>query len=122
MATMKFPTPGEGLKAEIRDVQKTTVDKPLMQELDEICHRVVQTLMSKREDYGTANIAITGRAGLSVRVMDKAARLLNLSKDGMTPNHEGLRDTYEDLIGYALIGLLGEAWGLEPLPTEGTKT
>jgi hypothetical protein len=77
--------------------------------LDE-CTAVVDLLLSKRRDYGVANIAATGRQGLAVRILDKAARLVNLAqttKDEI--HHEGIDDTYTDLVGYGLIGLNRES-------------
>lgn len=86
----------------------------LRERLREVCYEVVETLLEKREDYGTQNIAITGRYGVAVRLQDKVSRALNLEA-GHRANFESTRDTYLDIMGYALIGLVGEGWGLEPL-------
>lgn len=76
---------------------------------------IIDTLLSKREDYGTLNIKITGRYGLAVRMQDKVSRLLNLSRPGAGVPHvaETLEDTYRDLAGYALIGLVPGGWNLD---------
>lgn len=90
-------------------------DSELHARLMATCEGVVDTLLAKRQDYGTKNIAMTGRLGLAVRMLDKAARLWNLA-GGKTPAvDESMADTYTDTIGYALIGLHGEDWGLDPL-------
>jgi hypothetical protein len=83
----------------------------LRDELRGLAYEVVETLLAKREDYGTQNIAITGGYGLAVRLQDKVSRLLNL-EGGETPNFESLDDTYRDIIGYAMIGLVPQGWGL----------
>lgn len=90
-------------------------DAQLKKEILATCSHVVDTLMAKRQDYGIKNIGMTGRPGLAVRLLDKAARLVTLS-GGKTPRvAESLADTYQDIIGYALIGLHGEHWDLEAL-------
>lgn len=84
----------------------------LRDELRAVTYEVVETLLLKRDDYGTKNIEITGRYGLAVRIQDKASRLLNLEA-GRKPSFESKQDTYRDLIGYSLIGLVPGGWGLE---------
>lgn len=99
-----------------------STEHEVTQELLDLAEEIVLTLMSKRKDYGTQNIAATGRYGISVRLLDKVSRLLNLTREGAeAPNHEALEDTYKDIIGYALIGLHGEGWGLDPLPRKGNN-
>lgn len=91
----------------------TATRETLREELRTVAYEVIETLLEKREDYGTDNIAITGRYGLAVRIQDKASRLLNLST-GRVPRFESQTDTYRDLIGYAMIGLVGHlGWGLD---------
>ena len=70
---------------------------------------VVHTVIKKQNDYGPNNIrrspfgAITG---LTVRLYDKIARLANLSSRKAKPENESLRDTFVDIAGYGLIGLM----------------
>lgn len=85
----------------------------LRDELRQVAYEVIETLLAKRDDYGTQNIAITGRYGLAVRLQDKVSRLLNLDRAGVKPNFESIEDTYRDIIGYAMIGLVPGGWGLE---------
>jgi len=87
----------------------------LRDELRQVAYEVIETLLAKRDDYGTQNIAITGEYGLAVRIQDKASRLLNLVNGGQVPSFESVEDTYRDLIGYAMIGLVPVGWGL-PTP------
>lgn len=86
--------------------------------LEATADEVVDLLMAKRADYGTANIAITGLYGVAVRLQDKVARLLNLLASGQEPNHESVEDTFRDIVGYGLIGLRSELWGIERRRTD----
>lgn len=75
----------------------------------EIVDEAVDVLISKHEDYGPLNIANAPGGplnGLAVRLHDKVSRLGNLTKTGNEPNHESLRDTFIDIINYAVIGIL----------------
>jgi len=75
---------------------------------------VAELLISKRRDYGSANVGLTGLMGLAVRMVDKAARLWNLvSRDADPAINETLEDTLTDLIGYALMAKViegGNQW------------
>lgn len=71
----------------------------------EICNIVI----SKHKDYGASGInGAPGGAlnGLLVRLHDKLARANNLTKEKEAPNHESIRDTFLDIAGYGLIGLM----------------
>jgi len=67
-----------------------------------------RVLVSKQHDYGPENIARFGRIGLLVRLHDKIARLDNLSRRGVEPKNESLRDNYMDVINYCAIGMMLE--------------
>jgi len=62
----------------------------------------------KQHDYGPGNIAQFGEFGCLVRASDKVQRLKNLldKGEGNAVPGEVLRDSWLDLIGYGLIGLL----------------
>lgn len=95
----------------------------------ELCER-------KQHDYGPHSISNTGNIGVAVRLNDKVTRLLNLiqkmDKGDEPPHWESIRDTYTDIMNYAVIGLLlfdgkwadkvsmreifGEDPDVEPLP------
>lgn len=70
---------------------------------------VVNLIESKHKDYGAAGI-IEAPFGpipsLITRLHDKVARASNLTELGKTPNHESLRETFLDIAGYGLIGLM----------------
>lgn len=65
-----------------------------------------KTLVSKQRDYGPGNIAncpLGPVPGLIVRLYDKLARLAHLTKEGVDPEHEALRDTALDIANYGTI-------------------
>lgn len=74
-------------------------------------------MASKNADYGSQNIEITGTQGVSVRLLDKTMRLINLTKSGKEPNHESVRDTFRDVMNYGLIGLMLEEGSWDSKPT-----
>jgi hypothetical protein len=70
---------------------------------------IAKTVVSKQKDYGPANIMKSPfgpEQGLIVRLYDKVARLANLTKKESKPENESLRDTFVDIAGYAIIGLM----------------
>lgn len=75
----------------------------------DIVDEAVEILIKKHEDYGPLNISnAPGGAlnGLAVRLHDKVSRLGNLAKTENEPNYESIRDTFIDIINYAVIGIL----------------
>lgn len=74
---------------------------------DDIAKEIKDMLRRKQADYGEQNILQTGHLGLSVRLVDKSARLLHLVRKGEeNPHFESVRDTYLDTAGYGIIGAL----------------
>lgn len=65
-------------------------------------------LCRKQHDYGHGNITKFGLVGVAVRMCDKIARAENITFSGSGPIqlNEPLQDTYEDIIGYAVIGVM----------------
>lgn len=75
----------------------------------EIAKEMSELLILKQKDYGPKNIVqcpVGAETGVLVRVYDKLSRLSNLLKSGAEPNNESLEDTWKDIIGYGLIGLM----------------
>lgn len=75
----------------------------------DISDELVYLLCRKQEDYGSANIAAApGGAmnGLLVRMHDKLARIVNLTKDDKNPNYESLKDSFMDLANYSIIAIM----------------
>jgi len=80
---------------------------------DEVVYRYfgdnADLLLRKHRDYGPKNIAMApGGAlnGLRVRMWDKMARLNNLIDNGVEPENESLRDSFQDLANYATIAMM----------------
>ena len=68
---------------------------------------IANTLISKQHDYGQENILVFGEEGIMVRLSDKIHRLINLFKNRNTkPQNESVQDTFTDIAGYAIIGLM----------------
>jgi hypothetical protein len=68
-------------------------------------------LIKKHRDYGPKNISNSpygATNGLVVRMWDKIARIVNLTKDGknVTAENEPLEDSFKDIANYGIIGLL----------------
>lgn len=66
-------------------------------------------LIKKQADYGPYNIASApGGAmnGLIVRMHDKLARIINLTKSNKEPQNESLRDSFMDLANYCVIAIM----------------
>lgn len=66
---------------------------------------VARLLSRKRRDYGWQNIADSGTEGVVLRLQDKLNRLRTLGANGK-PNNESTEDTWLDVVGYGIIGLL----------------
>ncbi len=93
------------------DIPEGDID--LVESIVEDVVDVIALLMSKRADYGSDNIAMTGPTGIAVRLVDKSARLWHLQATGSIPHHESTADTYRDIVGYALMGMAlekGNQW------------
>jgi len=68
-------------------------------------------LIKKHKDYGPKNISNSpygATNGLVVRMWDKIARIVNLTKDGkkISAENEPLEDSFKDIANYGIIGLL----------------
>lgn len=70
--------------------------------------RVVELIASKQHDYGHGNIAKFGNHGLVIRLHDKYARLENLVAKGGKAKNESIQDSWDDILGYAIIGMMWE--------------
>ena len=83
------------------------------QDVDDVVKEVKELLLRKRNDYGTENISRFGELGVVIRLSDKLDRLVNLvvkpklsGKGGNAVNNEPIDDTWLDIIGYGILGLL----------------
>ena len=67
---------------------------------------MVDLLVSKQRDYGCGNINAFGLYGVLVRMSDKIERYLNLRAKDAAPENEALVDTFNDIVGYAVIATM----------------
>lgn len=84
-----------------------------MTTFNEAAHRhadaIAELIVRKQRDYGPANIMrnhVPPELALCVRLSDKIARLVNLAGKGLDPGNEALQDTWSDIVGYGLIGMM----------------
>ena len=77
---------------------------------DEACRatalRIANIVIAKQHDYGHDNILAFKEQGLVVRIWDKMSRLKNLLWKNIEPKNESIEDTFTDIAGYAIIGLM----------------
>ena len=77
---------------------------------EEACKKVAlqiaDVVISKQHDYGHDNILAFKEQGLVVRLWDKINRLKNLLWNNTEPKNESIEDTFTDIAGYAIIGLM----------------
>ena len=68
---------------------------------------MAEVVISKQHDYGHDNILAFREKGLIVRLWDKVARLKNLLwVNPREAKNESIEDTFTDIAGYAIIGLM----------------
>ena len=68
--------------------------------------KVAEVVIAKQHDYGHDNILAFKEQGLVVRLWDKINRLKNLFWNKSEPKNESIEDTFTDIAGYAIIGLM----------------
>ena len=71
-----------------------------------IALEIARTVIDKHKDYGPDNILVFKEQGLVVRMWDKIGRLKHLVWKEKIPKHESIEDSFKDLAGYAIIGLM----------------
>lgn len=62
-------------------------------------------LVGKQHDYGNENITRFGHGGIGIRINDKICRLENLT-DKEHQVDESIEDTWQDILGYCIIGIM----------------
>ena len=73
---------------------------------EQVCREITELFIKKHHDYGKENILDMEELGIAFRSSEKIARLKNLLKEGKTPEHESLEETWKDIAVYAIIALL----------------
>lgn len=86
-----------------------TPSNSIARDVSEVASHAVMVLLSKHDDYGPKNIALSPGGplnGLRVRMHDKMARINHLIDTGADAKNEPLRDSFLDLANYAIIAML----------------
>ena len=71
-----------------------------------IALEVARTVIEKHKDYGPDNILVFKEQGLIVRLWDKIGRLKHLLWTNSNPNYDSVVDSFTDIAGYGIIGLM----------------
>ena len=83
------------------------IQKSFEEACREVASQIAEIVISKQHDYGHDNILAFKEQGLVVRLWDKVARLKNLLwKNTNQPKKESIEDTFTDIAGYAIIGIM----------------
>jgi len=118
-STLHHDSTADPIAEELREYQRTPTH--FEDAVEVILSEFVILFLGKHADYGPGNImdsalqellAGTEYASQAVewgvlqRLGDKYHRLINLYKGSATPNNESLDDSWDDVMGYALVALL----------------
>ena len=75
-------------------------------EMEKITEEMKALLKRKNEMYGDGNIDEIGEEGIIIRIKEKIERLKHLLTIKENPPEEPIEDTWKDIIGYGIIGLM----------------
>jgi len=104
-----MPVLAPGNYSSVVDNTSTAQPKTFEEACNLVATQIARVVISKQHDYGHDNILGFGDKGLVVRLWDKVSRLKNLIWNGNgVAKHEPIQDTFTDIAGYAIIGLLLE--------------
>ena len=76
------------------------------EEMEKILEEMNALLRRKNEMYGDGNIDVVGQEGIIIRLKEKIERLKHLLEKKSNPEEEPVEDTWKDVIGYGIIGLM----------------
>ena len=76
-------------------------------EMKKILEELQELLKMKNKTYGDKNIAKIGKPGVLVRIEEKVERLKNMLENNIQ-DAETREDTWKDIAGYAIIGIMLE--------------
>jgi hypothetical protein len=91
--------------SEIEHFQNRVFVEVTPMKLLRVAAKVVDLVIRKNKDYGDA-WQMQGINGVLVRLCDKLYRVENIQGREALVASESVKDTLEDAIGYALLGLL----------------
>lgn len=76
-------------------------------EMEKICDEMKGLLKKKNRTYGDKNITKIGKEGVLIRLEEKIERLKNMIENKIS-DEETIEDTWKDIAGYAIIGIMLE--------------
>ena len=76
-------------------------------EMEKIAREIAELLKAKNRTYGDKNIEKIGKRGVLVRLEEKLERLKHMLEHNMQDT-ESREDTWKDIAGYAIIGIMLE--------------
>ncbi len=76
------------------------------EEMEKILDEMNTLIRRKNEMYGDGNIDVIGQEGIIIRLKEKIERLKHLLEKKSNPREEPMEDTWKDIIGYGIIGLM----------------
>ncbi|MEM3405356.1 MAG: hypothetical protein QW117_00030 [Candidatus Pacearchaeota archaeon] len=77
-------------------------------ELKKIIKEIEKLLIEKNKMYGDENIIKIGKEGIIIRITEKIERLKYLLKNKKDFEKEPREDSWKDIAGYSIIGLMLE--------------
>ena len=106
-----YAAPGgnDSAKSAWANLGATTVEVARKHNLHIKPAEMLDLLVNKQTDYGPNAITRFGRQGIMVRCSDKVERLLNLHTSGHNPANESFHDSFTDLFGYSVLGVMWES-------------
>lgn len=77
------------------------------EELKKVLEEIEELLKMKNRNYGDKNIEKIGKSGILIRLEEKLERLKYMIQNNIE-DKETVEDTWKDIIGYAVIGIMLE--------------
>ena len=74
--------------------------------MEKVLKEISKLIRRKNQMYGDGNVDAMGIEGVILRITEKIERLKHLRKIGLNPDEETLEDTWQDIIGFGIIGLM----------------
>jgi len=102
------PMTEEEVRGVIEDALELKTD--MGREIVKAALECIKLFDNKQQDYGSANILMSGELGVACRLQDKASRirhiLIKQLKGDTKINYESLEDAYIDVANIGMIGML----------------
>lgn len=94
------------LLSELEDQGRSEDHQRLTGEVSALLQEQLHIYLHKSLGYGAYNTSKHGLLGIEVRLSDKIERLYHLLRGGEEVKQDTIEDQFQDIIGYALLGLL----------------